>query len=71
MGYLADDVEAMEDLVEDLKKENEELKRDMGSLEDEIETLKVVLAQYNRMENYLREYHHGVVESFEVAERME
>lgn len=71
MGKISDAIEQIEDELEDAIKEIQRLEKVEEELKDKIDELAKILEQYNAMEDYMEEYHPGIVTAFEVANRME
>jgi len=71
ISEIADQYNALEAAHGDLKRERDKLLETVEALEDRIEEMADALDQYNAMEDYLEEYHPGVVTAFEVVQRME
>lgn len=78
MGKIADAIEEVEDELAELKEDYEALQKSYNdvlqendSLQERVEYLTKTIDQYNAMEDYMEEYHPGIVTAFEVANRME
>lgn len=78
MGKIADAIEEVEAELDQLKEDYEALTtsyNDMiqqnDALEERVTQLAKIVEQYNAMEDYMEEYHPGIVTAFEVANRME
>ena len=78
MGRIADAIDQIEDELQrlegkysDLEEAHTKLQEECGELEVLVEKQREIIEQYNAMEDYLEEYHPGVVTAFEVAQRME
>lgn len=78
MGKIADAIEEVEDELirlegkyEDLENAHKILQDEHIALQDRVDELVKILEQYNAMEDYMEEYHPGIVTAFEVANRME
>lgn len=78
MGKIDDAIEEVENELNEARSRIEELESEVKVLEYKNEDLEVtvskyqkILEQYNAMEDYLEEYHPGIITSFEVANRME
>jgi len=78
MGKIADAIEEVEDELAQVKDDLEALTtsyNDMiqqnDALEERVTQLAKIVEQYNAMEDYMEEYHPGIVTAFEVANRME
>lgn len=78
MGKIADAIEEVEAELDQLKEDYEALTTSYNdviqqndALEERVTQLAKIVEQYNAMEDYMEEYHPGIVTAFEVANRME
>ena len=78
MGKIADAIEEVEDELARLEGKYADLEEAHRKLEEELERaltaneeLTSILREYSAMEDYLEEYHPGIITAFEVAQRME
>lgn len=78
MGKIADAIEEVEDELAELKEDYEALQKSYNdvlqendSLQERVTQLAEIIEKYNTMEDYMEEYHPGIVTAFEVANRME
>lgn len=71
MGKISDAIEQIEDELQDAIKEIQRLEKVEEELKDKIDDLIKIVEQYIAMEDYMEEYHPGIVTAFEVANRME
>ena len=71
MGKISDAVEQIEDDLKDAIKEIQRLEKVNEELNERVTELALIVEQYNGMEDYMEEYHPGIVTAFEVAQRME
>ena len=71
MGKISDAIEQIEDELQDAIKEIQRLETVNAELNERIDELAKIVEQYNAMEDYMEEYHPGIVTAFEVANRME
>ena len=78
MGKIAAAIEEVEDELDQLKEYHEALQKSYNDVLQELDTAQEkldiqerIIEQYNAMEDYIEEYHPGIVTAFEVANRME
>jgi chaperonin cofactor prefoldin len=71
MGKISDAIEQIEDELEDAIKEIQRLEKINEKLNERVTELALIIEHYNGMEDYMEEYHPGIVTAFEVAQRME
>lgn len=78
MGKIAAAIEEVEDELDQLKEDHEALQKSYNDVLQELDTAQEkldiqerIIEQYNAMEDYIEEYHPGIVTAFEVANRME
>ena len=78
MGRIADAIAEVEEELAELKEDYEALQKSYNGVLQELDTAQEkldvqerIIEQYNAMEDYMEEYHPGIVTAFEVANRME
>jgi len=71
MGRIAD---AIDEIEEELAEKTEALKvseQHVDELAEIVEQQRKTINEYQAMEDYLEEYHPGIITAFEVVQRME
>lgn len=71
MGKISNAIEQIEDELDDANKEIIRLEEENNKLREDWLEAKVIIDEYNAMEDYLEEYHPGIITAFQVAQRME
>ena len=71
MGKISETIEQIEDELDEANKEVIRLNEENNKLREDWLEAKAILEEYSAMEDYLEEYHPGIITAFEVAQRME
>lgn len=71
MGRIADAIEEIEEELEELKEALKVAHLKTDELAEIVDQQKNIIDEYQAMEDYLEEYHPGLITSFEVSQRME